>query len=45
MWPGFGDNSRVLKWVLERLSGTGKAVETPIKGFVCVFLEVFLIVN
>jgi phosphoenolpyruvate carboxykinase (GTP) len=30
MWPGFGDNSRVLKWVLERVSGTGQAQETAI---------------
>ncbi|HEX7094495.1 MAG TPA: phosphoenolpyruvate carboxykinase (GTP) [Acidimicrobiales bacterium] len=30
LWPGYGDNSRVLKWVLERVAGEGKAVETPI---------------
>jgi phosphoenolpyruvate carboxykinase (GTP) len=30
VWPGFGDNSRVLKWVSERLAGKGEAVETPI---------------
>jgi phosphoenolpyruvate carboxykinase (GTP) len=30
LWPGFGDNSRVLKWVLERCDGRAEAVETPI---------------
>jgi phosphoenolpyruvate carboxykinase (GTP) len=30
LWPGFGDNSRVLAWVFERCSGGGAAVETPI---------------
>jgi len=29
-WPGYGDNSRVLKWICERVEGTGKACETPI---------------
>lgn len=33
MWPGFGDNLRVLRWVIERCKGKGGAVETPI-GFV-----------
>jgi phosphoenolpyruvate carboxykinase (GTP) len=30
LWPGYGENSRVLKWVIERLEGTAAAVETPI---------------
>ena len=33
LWPGYGENVRVLKWILERVEGTGEAVETPI-GFV-----------
>ncbi len=30
LWPGYGDNSRVLKWVFECCDGTAKTVETPI---------------
>ncbi|RLV48167.1 phosphoenolpyruvate carboxykinase (GTP) [Nocardioides mangrovicus] len=30
LWPGFGENSRVLKWVIERIDGQAEAVETPI---------------
>ncbi|MFI4859968.1 MAG: phosphoenolpyruvate carboxykinase (GTP) [Phycisphaerales bacterium JB063] len=30
LWPGFGENSRVLKWVCERCDGQADAVETPI---------------
>ena len=30
MWPGYGDNSRVLKWIVERLDGTASATETAI---------------
>ena len=33
LWPGFGENSRVLKWVIERIEGRAAAVETPI-GYV-----------
>jgi phosphoenolpyruvate carboxykinase (GTP) len=32
LWPGFGDNVRVLKWILDRVEGSPEAVETPI-GF------------
>ena len=30
LWPGFGENSRVLEWVFERCEGTADAVESPI---------------
>jgi phosphoenolpyruvate carboxykinase (GTP) len=30
LWPGFGDNSRVLKWVFERCTGKANGHETPI---------------
>jgi phosphoenolpyruvate carboxykinase (GTP) len=30
LWPGFGENSRVLSWVFERCTGRGAANETPI---------------
>jgi phosphoenolpyruvate carboxykinase (GTP) len=30
LWPGFGDNLRVLEWALERTEGRGKALATPI---------------
>jgi phosphoenolpyruvate carboxykinase (GTP) len=30
MWPGFGENSRVLEWVFRRCDGEGETVETPI---------------
>jgi len=30
MWPGYGENSRVLKWVLDRIEGSGEATETAI---------------
>jgi len=33
LWPGFGENLRILKWVIERCKGGGEAEETPI-GYV-----------
>jgi phosphoenolpyruvate carboxykinase (GTP) len=33
LWPGFGENSRIVKWALERIEGTASATETPI-GYV-----------
>ncbi|KAA3637043.1 MAG: phosphoenolpyruvate carboxykinase (GTP) [Calditrichaeota bacterium] len=30
LWPGYGENSRVLKWVFEQCDGSGKSIETPL---------------
>ena len=32
LWPGYGENSRILKWAIERIEGKADAVETPL-GF------------
>ena len=32
LWPGFGDNSRVLKWALQRIEGSVDALRTPISN-------------
>ena len=33
LWPGYGENVRILKWIVERINGKAKATETPI-GYV-----------
>ena len=33
MWPGYSDNTRVLKWIVDRVNGKATATETPI-GFI-----------
>ena len=30
LWPGYGENSRVLNWIIERVAGAGQAVQTAI---------------
>jgi phosphoenolpyruvate carboxykinase (GTP) len=33
LWPGYGENVRILKWIVDRIHGRGRATETPI-GYV-----------
>src|SRR5947208_4283177 len=35
LWPGYGENSRVLKWIFERCNGTANAVDTPLGRLPC----------
>jgi phosphoenolpyruvate carboxykinase (GTP) len=30
LWPGFGENMRILKWVIDRCNGKGSAIESPL---------------
>ena len=41
LWPGFGDNSRVLKWIVQRMAGEVEADETP-AGFTARFEDLDL---
>jgi phosphoenolpyruvate carboxykinase (GTP) len=38
LWPGFGENMRVLKWVVERAQGHARAIESPL-GYVPLYKD------
>jgi phosphoenolpyruvate carboxykinase (GTP) len=39
VWPGFGQNTRVLEWIIDRVEGRANAVETPI-GYVPTYADI-----
>ncbi|KAH0799658.1 phosphoenol pyruvate carboxykinase [Histomonas meleagridis] len=39
LWPGYGDNARVLAWMIRRVEGTGHAVESPL-GYIPAYEDI-----